>query len=218
MKNKITILKELFGKKSLYRVLVNLELKKFKISGKVVDVGGQRNESHWRFLNTRNAEIKILNIDKSISPDYEVDVEHEKFPVADSSQDAALCFNILEHISDEKNMLSEIRRVLKSGGFLLGAVPFLFNVHPDPHDYRRFTEEALLKILAENGFRQLSVIAIGKGPYTAAYSHIEFTIPYFLRPFFVFPAFWIDFILRKIKPKLPLEKRFPIAYIFYAEK
>lgn len=214
----MNILKELLRKKSLYRILVNLELKKFKISGKVLDVGGQGNESHRRFLDIKNAEIKILNIDKNLNPDYIVDVEKEKFPVADSSQDAALCFNLLEHISDEKNMLSEIRRILKEGGFLLGAVPFLFNVHPDPRDYRRFTEEALLKILSESGFRQPSVTAIGKGPYTAAYSHVEFTMPYFLRPIFVFLAFGIDYILRRFKPELSLEKKFPLAYIFYAEK
>jgi len=129
-----------------------------------------------------------------------------------------LCFNLLEHIADEKNLLREIRRVLKEGGMLLGSVPFLANVYPDPHDYRRFTDEFLRKMLAECSFRDILIKSAGRGPYTAGYSQIEFTIPIIFRPLFILSAFALDYLMSLIKPKLELDKKFVLAYIFYARK
>lgn len=212
------ILKEIIKGKSLSRTLTNIELKNFKIKGKVLDIGGQRGESHYRFLDSKEADIKTINIEKKFNPDYVVDVEKEKFPVPDASWDAVLCFNLLEHIADEKNLLCEIRRVLKEGGVLLGSIPFLVNAHPDPHDYRRFTEEYLQRIFSENGFENILIKSIGKGPYTAAYSQVEFTIPKIFRPIFVLAVFGLDYLVSLIKPNLGLDKKFVLTYIFYARK
>lgn len=212
------ILKEILKGKSLSRTLTNLELRDFKLIGKVIDIGGQGQASHYRFLDIKNAEIKSANIDKKFNPDYFIDVEKDKFPLTDASQDAVLCFNVLEHIFDENNFLSETSRVLKKGGVLLGSVPFLVNVHPDPHDYRRFTDEFLRRVLSDYGFKNILIRPIGKGPYTASYSQIELTIPKILRPIFVLISLILDRFAVFIKPKLELDKRFVLAYIFYAEK
>ena len=214
----IDILKEIIKGKSLSRTLTNLELRNFTLSGKVIDVGGQGRASHYRFLDIKNAKIKTANIERKFNPDYLIDAEKDKFPLTDASQDAVLCFNLLEHIYDEKNLLSESRRVLKEGGIILGSVPFLINVHPDPHDYRRFTEEYLCSIFAKYGFKDILIKPAGKGPYTAAYSHAEFTIPVIFRPIFVLAAFCLDYFISLIKPELELNKKFVLAYIFYARK
>ena len=213
-----TILKEVIRGKSLSRTLTNIELREFNITGKVVDIGGQKEESQYRFLNIGDAEIKTVNIEKSFKPDYLINIEKDMLPVNDLSQDTVLCFNLLEHLFDEKNVLSESYRILKKGGCLLGSVPFLVNVHPDPHDYRRFTAEFLRKILAGQGFKDVLIKPISRGPYTSAYSQVEFTIPVIIRPLFIFLIFPLDYIINLLKPKLKLKDKFVLAYIFYAKK
>lgn len=39
--------------------------------------------------------------------------------------------------------MSEILRVLKPGGVLIGSTPFLLGIHDAPHDYFRFTSHGL---------------------------------------------------------------------------
>ena len=50
----------------------------------------------------------------------------EALPVADGSVDLVVCSEVFEHLSPEvmRQGLSEIRRVLKSGGLLIGTTPY----------------------------------------------------------------------------------------------
>jgi len=214
----LKLLKETLRGKSFSRTLTNIELGNFKIEGEVLDIGGQRNESHYRFLRNNGATIKTVNINNDFHPDFIANIEMEKLPVGNGSQDSVLCFNVLEHIFDDKNLLVEVSRVLKNKGKFLGSVPFLVNVHSDPNDFRRMTEQFLQKNLEENGFNNVKVKPIGIGPYSAAYSQVEFTIPVFLRPLFILLTIGLDQLLNKIKPKSKLADKFALAYVFYAEK
>lgn len=49
-----------------------------------------------------------------------------EIPFESSSMDAALCLEVLEHIEDDARAVKEIARVLKPGGFLIGAVPYYY--------------------------------------------------------------------------------------------
>jgi SAM-dependent methyltransferase len=53
-------------------------------------------------------------------------------PLPDGSVDAAVCFEVLEHVPDEAAALAEIRRVLKPGGDFVLTVPnkwWIFETH-----------------------------------------------------------------------------------------
>lgn len=52
-----------------------------------------------------------------------IDPENEMLPFEDSSFDAIVTFYALEHIYPLDTYLDELRRVLKSGGLLIGAIP-----------------------------------------------------------------------------------------------
>jgi SAM-dependent methyltransferase len=50
-----------------------------------------------------------------------VDAAH--LPFANASMDVVTAFDLTEHVSDDRALVEEIRRVLKPGGFLLATVP-----------------------------------------------------------------------------------------------
>lgn len=68
-------------------------------------------------------------------------------PFACSSVDGILCESVLEHVREARQALAEMARVLKPGGELFLAVPFLWPFHSSPHDYWRWTERGLCEDL-----------------------------------------------------------------------
>lgn len=69
--------------------------------------------------------------------------------------DAVISTQVFEHVDDLDFTLSEIRRVLKPGGKLVASVPFIYQIHGAPNDYRRFSEYGLEREL--KGFHIESV-------------------------------------------------------------
>lgn len=206
------ILQSIARNKSLIRTLMNLELKKYKIYGEVLDIGGGMNPSYYNFLQTENS-VHIKTID---SKNMAIDLEKDKLPFANESVDCVLMFNILEHIYNYDFLAQETFRVIKKEGMVLGFVPFLINYHPDPHDYFRYTREALQKIFNQAGFTEIKIKEIGGGPLIVNYNNIVFAFPRIIRlailPFYYF----IDRLLIKLKPEIT--KRYPLGYMFVARR
>lgn len=67
----------------------------------------------------------------------------EKLPFADNSLDGVISVAVLEHVKDPFQSAAEISRVLKPGGFLFCAVPFLQPLHGYPHHYYNMTAEGI---------------------------------------------------------------------------
>ena len=191
---------------------MNLELKKYKIYGQVLDIGGGVNPSYLNFLQ-KEETIQIKNLD---SKNMTIDFEKEKLPAVDESLDCVLLFNILEHIYNHNFLAREVSRVIKKSGLVLGFVPFLVNYHPDPRDYFRYTGEALEKIFSQAGFKEIEIKEVGGGPLAVNYNNLVFAFPKIIRlailPFYYFT----DRILIKLKPDIT--KRFPLGYLFTAQK
>ena len=85
----------------------------------------------------------------------------KKIPIANSSIDAILFSNVLEHIYDPKNCLKEINRVLKKNGKCLIIVPFAIKHHQEPFDFNRYTRHYLKRISNETGFKITKFKEIG---------------------------------------------------------
>lgn len=80
-------------------------------------------------------------------------------PLKDQSIEICFLLDVLEHIENEKEVLSEIVRILKKDGLLLLSVP-AFNILWSFHDEqaghkRRYTKKMLLKLSEEADFEVL---------------------------------------------------------------
>jgi len=74
--------------------------------------------------------------------------------------DVILCLNVLEHEYETEKALRNLHRALRRNGVAYIAVPVHFPLHDEPHDYWRFTEHSLRRLLKE--FRKVEIYH--KGP------------------------------------------------------
>jgi SAM-dependent methyltransferase len=91
------------------------------------------------------------------------------WPVADSSVDAVLCTETLEHVLDTRRFLAEAARCAAPGGTLLLTIPFAARWHFIPYDYWRFTPSSLNHLLTGAGFHSVRVYARGNAYTVACY-------------------------------------------------
>jgi SAM-dependent methyltransferase len=125
------------------------------LTGHLLNAGaGERDISAW--LRTRGV-TEITRYDLSSNDPDVVIGPLEKMPFADATFDSVLCNAVLEHVVDADAAMREIARVVKPGGAVIVAVPFLQPFHPCPGDYRRYTADGL----ADLGRRALlDVVAV----------------------------------------------------------
>lgn len=64
-------------------------------------------------------------------------------PFKQASFEAILLMNVLEHIYNTHAMLARLSGLLKPGGVLLAAIPFMVKMHQVPVDFVRYTHYAL---------------------------------------------------------------------------
>jgi SAM-dependent methyltransferase len=211
------IIKQTLAGKTINRMLMNAALRRITISGQVLDVGGGNiRSSYFKFFKS-DTSLNIVSLDLSSDrkPDIIADVE-KPLPLENNQFDHVLCFNLLEHLRQPQVLLSESYRILKPEGSLLGYVPFLVKYHPDPHDYFRYTKEALMVLLQETGFKDIEVTFIGRGPFTASWSQIEFVLPRIIRWPITYLVFALDKILISTKPVF--KNTYALGYIFQAHR
>jgi SAM-dependent methyltransferase len=225
MSNIIFLLKEIAKGKSMARALFNRSLSVFSISGDVLDVGGGKHQDYLDFIKG-GREARVRAVDLEVKGGIQgqekrqnagrIDFEKDPLPCLNGTIDHTLAFNVLEHIFNHQFLVGEMYRIIKPGGTLIGFVPFLVNYHPDPHDYFRYTKEALRKILLKGGFKDIEVKEIGRGPFAVNYNTIMLSFPKCIRVI-IFPCYYLlDSIFLLIRPHIGV--RYPLGYLFYAKK
>jgi SAM-dependent methyltransferase len=153
---------------SLVRALFNESLRSYRVEGDVLDLGSKSAANpSYRYLSVApGARLTFTDIAGGEGVT-RVNVE-ERFPFADGSFDYVLAFHLMEHVYHYAYALEEIRRVLRPGGKLIIAVPFLHMYHEDPVDYFRFTDTALIRICKERSLDCVSMEYVGEGLYSQA--------------------------------------------------
>lgn len=192
--------------------MMNRDLGSYAIFGKVVDIGGGRSPDYFDFFR-KEGIISIEAVDGSMS---EIDFEKDKLPYNDGTVDTVVCANVLEHVYNYRWLVREMERILKTGGTLVGFVPFLINYHPDPHDYFRYTDESLRRIFEDAGFMVVDIKRVGMGPFAVNYNNLVLSVPVAIRVL-LWPFYHVmDLIFLKLRPKAGA--RYPLGYIFSMKK
>ncbi len=99
--------------------------------------------------------------------DQTVDLNH-LLPFAAESFDTVLLTDVLEHIFNPVQLVSEIARILRPAGSVIIGVPFLYCLHEQPHDFYRFTEFALRRMCEDSGLAVVRLAPYGGAPEVLA--------------------------------------------------
>lgn len=92
----------------------------------------------------------IVNLEIVAYPSTDVLAVGEYLPFSDASFDAVMSVAVLEHVRDPFRCAAEIVRVLKPGGDLLCAVPFLQPLHGYPHHYFNATPQGVRRLFEDS--------------------------------------------------------------------
>jgi len=127
------------------------------LSGNCIDVGAG---------TAPYQEIISTKVDKYIVADYTdtrasmfalassefVEADVLNLPFENESADSVIFTQVLEHVSDPNLALDQITRVLKTDGILVISVPFIYQAHAQPHDYWRFSQHGIKKLLHDRNY------------------------------------------------------------------
>ena len=218
--NYLKLLKLIFKKNSLLRVLQIYECLNIVLHGTSIEFGAIDNKdktfsnfvkgkSKFHYSNKyRNKKLKIFYSDLT-----------KRLNIPSKKYNNVLFFNILEHLPEYKLAFSEIYRIIKRGGNFIGSVPFIYQIHGAPNDYFRFSKQFFELNLKKYKFKKVKVRALGFGPFIASYSLIDPYLKYlpFLSQIFLLLAYIMDSFIQ-VFVKTDLKEIFPVGYFFVAKK
>lgn len=139
------------------------------------NIGTPWRQANWRFLkeqiNSLPDEALILDVGAGrgdfadlfqkrnyltldVYPYPEVDIVcdlTQTNPFHESSFDAILLMNVMEHVYDTHALLGKLAKMLKRGGALIVAIPFMVKMHQVPIDFVRYTHFALERLGRDHG-------------------------------------------------------------------
>ena len=186
-------------------------------SGSVLDLGGSR-KSGYHELFLGKPEFTVVNIDEHYGYDLKFDVEKD-FPLEDASYDHVLCLNLLEHVYGYAHVLRESYRVMRPGGTFVSVTPFSIPLHACPHDFFRYTDSALRRMLKDAGFTVESVQPMGCGACACMYQYGSWMLPSPLRRMAMHIAVGLDNLLSRLSGRYrTLSRNYVLGYLAIARK
>jgi SAM-dependent methyltransferase len=84
----------------------------------------------------------------------------EAMRFADASFDSVLCNAVLEHVQNAERAIRELARVVRKGGHVVIAVPFLQPYHACPGDFRRYTADGLAQLGRSAGLEVVEILPV----------------------------------------------------------
>ena len=144
---------------------INYFVKKYKFKGKVLDFGCGQKPYEQLFGDSVYSGIDFDNYSKSKDfpdkkPDLYFDEKYSKdfiLPFENEIFEHAVSFQVLEHHKKPELMVSEMVRIIKSGGLVLLSCPFIYALHEEPNDFQRLTEYKLAELFEENNCKIVEI-------------------------------------------------------------
>jgi len=198
------------------------------LSGKVLDFGC--GFSHYKNYINCDEYIRVdiasmYNNYGNLKNDI-IYYDGKTLPFNDEEFDSIFCTEVLEHIPNIDEIVSELYRVLKHKGIMLISVPFTWDEHEVPNDFRRFTQFGIKLLLEKNGFNVINIKKTTKTIHTitqlltnaifrAIFTHNQY-FNYIINFILIFPLNLFGLILGWIISDK--KKRQPLNIIVLAEK
>jgi SAM-dependent methyltransferase len=98
----------------------------------------------------------LVNVNIGLFPNVDVVADAYELPYAEGVVDAVHCEAVLEHLEFPEEAVREMYRVLRPGGRLFAATPFLQAFHGYPDHYQNFTLTGHVRLFERAGFSVLS--------------------------------------------------------------
>jgi SAM-dependent methyltransferase len=95
---------------------------------------------------------ELIRTDFDLSYEIDVAADATALPFRTNSLDRVASNSVFEHVAYPHQIIAESFRVLKPGGVMVVAMPFVFNLHGYPADYVRLTPSFFERICREAGF------------------------------------------------------------------
>ena len=97
---------------------------------------------------TQRRAPNVINLEIEMTPEVDIIADGHFLPFHNDTFDAVISEAVLEHVRAPNRVVAEIYRVLKPGGQICIAVPFLQGYHASPHDYQRWTVPGIVQLCA----------------------------------------------------------------------
>jgi SAM-dependent methyltransferase len=132
------------------------------LSGTVADLGCGSSPYKRFFKQTRYIGLDYpapTHVERS--KQFDICGDLTCLPVATDRLDGVLCTQVLEHLNDPFQAISEIARVLRPGGKLILSFPFFYPLHDEPHDYFRYSPHGMNILLSKAGLQVTQIVPQG---------------------------------------------------------
>lgn len=104
----------------------------------------------------RRVHPRLVNVNIGLFENVDVVADGYRLPYCDGSVDACHCEAVLEHMEEPGRAVAEMFRVLRPGGQVFAATPFLQAFHAYPNHFQNFTLEGQRRLFERAGFEVLS--------------------------------------------------------------
>lgn len=124
-------------------------IESFDLPDPVLEIGAYQVAGQEELIDLRGLlpNRKYTGVDFRPGPGVDLVANVENLPLATGSVGTVLAFSVFEHVKRFWKGFDEVYRVLRPDGVFLVCTPFYFHVHAYPHDYWRFTPDALDTLL-----------------------------------------------------------------------
>jgi len=140
-----------FIRRGLYKSIKTIAK---ELSGKILDFGCGSKPYENLFINATEyigVDLEVTGHDHEFS---KVDTYYDgkTIPYPNEYFDSVFTSEVFEHVDNIDQIIPEIHRVMKQNGKILITVPFVWNEHESPFDFRRFSRFGIESILNKNSF------------------------------------------------------------------
>lgn len=133
-----------------------------KLKGQLMDFGCGRKpyQSLFKVESYIGVDVEVSGHSHA-KEDIDVYYNGKTLPFADHTFDSIFSSETFEHVFNLEDIVPELYRVLKPGGYMLITVPFVWDEHEVPYDYGRYSSFGIRHLLEKNDFKVESVEKTG---------------------------------------------------------